>query len=114
MNDEIVIDYRDQTKPMVSLIFVAAAAGFAAAVVHAALVREHLAHWWGYGAFFAAVAVVQALAAVALLGRPERRILIAVAAGNVGLIGLYVFSRTVGTPFIGPHAALPNRWRQSI
>lgn len=83
---------------------IAAVAGFVAAIAHAVVVRDHLAHWWGYGLFFASVAATQALAAVTLYRRPGRKLLAAVAIGDLGLIALYVISRTLGTPFVGPHA----------
>ena len=104
MDREIVVENRDQTSAIVSLPFVALATGLTAAIVHAAVVREHLAHWWGYGAFFAVVAVVQAMAAIALFRAPTRKLLGAVAIGNLSLIALYALSRTIGTSFVGPHA----------
>jgi hypothetical protein len=85
---------------------IAALTGLVAAIVHALVVREHLAHWWGYGAFFAGVAAAQGLTAVALWRRPGRKLLYAVALGDVALIALYVVSRTVGAPPIGPHAGV--------
>jgi hypothetical protein len=84
-------------------ITVAAAAGFVAAIVHALVVREHLAHWWGYGWFFTLLAAVQAVTAISLLRRPSKRFLVALAACDLGLIALYVISRTAGVP-VGPHA----------
>ena len=104
MDPETVIDSRDRSRRASSLAQVACAAGLVAAAAHAAVVREHLAHWWGYGTFFAVVAVAQALAAVALYRRPNRRLMLAVAIGNLGLILLYALSRAGGTSFVGPHA----------
>lgn len=82
-------------------------AGFAslgAGLVHLAVVQEHLAVWWGYGAFFLVLAVVQvgwALAALAARGQaPLRR---TVAYGSLAVVALWVFTRTVGVP-AGPDA----------
>ncbi|MGH2795197.1 MAG: hypothetical protein ACRDKG_12935, partial [Actinomycetota bacterium] len=104
MDQEIVVDSRDRSRGAVSPTLVACAAGLVAAGAHAAVVREHFGHWWGYGAFFAVVAVVQAIAAVSLYRRPSRRLMLAVAIGNFGLILLYASSRALGSSFVGPHA----------
>jgi hypothetical protein len=112
LEDEIIVTNRQHPtfswpwhRPAVaSLPAAAALLGLVAALIHAWVVREHLAHWWGYGVFFAVVAVAQAAAAVLLYGRPSRRLLVGVIAANAGLIVLYIVSRTVGTPFLGPHA----------
>ncbi len=87
---------------------IAAAAGFIAALIHAVVTREHLAHWWGYGAFFAGLAAAQAVAAVLIAQSPGRRLVIAVVAGNIGMLVLYVLSRALGTTFVGPHAGHPE------
>ena len=50
-------------------------AGFAslgAGLVHLAVVREHLAEWWVYGVFFAAIGTLQILWALAALARDTR------------------------------------------
>ena len=88
-------------------------------MIHAAEAPEHFAEWWGYGAFFATAAAAQALLAVLLLwapwqggaGRPGRvgrsgtRLLIAAAiAGNGAIVALYVVTRTIGIPLVGPEA----------
>ena len=108
MDEEIVIDVRDRRKPFVTTLSLASAAGLVAAVAHAAVVREHLAQWWGYGVFFGVVAVVQTAAAVVLYRRPTPRTLVSVVAGNLALISLYTVSRTIGVPLVGPHAGHPE------
>ena len=87
---------------------IAAASGFVAALIHAVVTREHLAHWWGYGAFFAGLAVVQAVAAVLIVRRPGLRLYLAVVASNAAVLALYALSRTLGTSFVGPHAGQPE------
>lgn len=85
------------------------AAGLAAtaAVIHAVEAPRHLVEWWGYGLFFVITAVAQAALAVLLL-RPPRRaegwIARAGIAGNLAIAGLYLLTRTVGIPLVGPGA----------
>jgi hypothetical protein len=88
-----------------------AAAGLAlgAAVIHVYVAPEHLREWWVYGSFFIGVAVAQlALAGLVLLG-PRIEVVLVGIWGTVGLIGIYVVSRTVGLPLTPPgghhHAA---------
>ena len=79
-------------------------AGFAslgAGLVHLAVVREHLAEWWVYGVFFAAIGMLQILWAMVALAcdtAPSPR---AIAGVNAGVIVLWVLTRTVGLP-VGP------------
>ena len=97
----------------------AAAFSGAAAVVHGAAVDEHLREWWGYGIFFLFAAVAQMFYAVLLLTRPwrrtppkaddeslERQALGAGIVGNAFLVVLYVWTRTVGIPGLGPGAGV--------
>jgi len=81
---------------------VAAVASVLAGLVHYAAVPEHRAEWFWYGAFFTLAGALQIVwAALAWTG--QRRWLAVGAVGTVALIGLWVFTRTVGVPF-GPHA----------
>ena len=93
-----------------------------AAMVHGIVTPEHLAEWWGYGAFFIVAAVAQALYAMILfsirdpLQLPPRSytyrqwhglidgLLIAGILGNLAIIALYIVTRTVGIPSFGPEA----------
>lgn len=96
---------------------VAAWASLGAGAVHGALVRDHLEEWWGYGLFFLVAGLVQLLIGLALLTeavnaqdtgpswRTVRRGLYAIGlVVNVGLVALYVVTRTTGIPFFGPEA----------
>lgn len=79
-------------------------AGFAslgAGLVHLAVVQEHLAEWWLYGAFFAVVGAAQILWGLGALARDRAPLLRLVAAGNIALVALWAITRTVGLP-IGP------------
>lgn len=99
----------------------AAGLSLAAAVIHGLVAPEHLAEWWGYGAFFIAATVAQGGYAIILALQPwrydasgelraehgshtARVIYLLGIAGNAAIIVLYVVTRTVGVPFFGPEA----------
>ncbi|QIN81373.1 hypothetical protein GBA63_01090 [Rubrobacter tropicus] len=85
-------------------LFAASGLSLLAAAIHLWAVPEHLFEWWGYGAFFVALSLLQGLFAVALLRRPSRGLLLSGAFANLGVVAFYVTTRTAGIPFIGPHA----------
>lgn len=91
----------------------------AAALMHGLNVGEHLAEWWGYGLFFLFAAAGQFVFGLILIVRPwnydatgghrdgrryARMFYWAGAVGNTFLIALYLVTRTVGIPFLGPQA----------
>ncbi len=80
---------------------VVAMASLASAAIHLEVVPEHREEWWVFGAFFAALAVVQVLTAALVLWWPRQSILAGVAGLNVGVVLLWLVSRTSGLP-IGP------------
>jgi hypothetical protein len=82
------------------------AAALGAGLLHAAFAPGHFAEDWAHGLFFAVVAWLQLLLAVALFARLRRWIF---AAGllNLAVIAVWVVSRTVGVPF-GPNAGVPE------
>jgi hypothetical protein len=82
-----------------------AAGLFGAAVIHAAVVPEHIAEWTAAGVFFVVLSAAElaGAAAVLLSGRPV--VLIAAAALSVGPLLLWAYSRTRGLPF-GPEAGV--------
>jgi EamA domain-containing membrane protein RarD len=55
------------------------------------------------GAFCFAVAWFQAVSAIAIVARPNRRLLLLAVAVNLVVVGIWVWSRTTGLP-IGPEA----------
>ncbi len=80
-----------------------------AGAIHLSVTPAHFEEWWGYGAFFAVVAAVQVLYGLAWLGvRPDPALLRPLAASGIGLhlalLVLYLVTRTIGTPMVGPHA----------
>ena len=87
-----------------ALASVAAALSIVAGYIHLVVAPEHFKEWWGYGIFFLTVAIAQAVYGVALLLRPRRSLLAVGFIGNLLLIVLWVWTRTVGVPLIGPGA----------
>jgi hypothetical protein len=90
-----------------------AAAGLSlvAAWVHLAYTASHWQDWWGYGMFFLAMGVFQGLCAPAIVRWPRSAwVALAAIAGNVGIVGMYVVSRTAGVP-AGPHAGVVEEAR---
>jgi hypothetical protein len=82
-----------------------AAAGLSllAAWVHLAYVASHWQDWWAYGAFFLGMGVFQGVSVPAIVHRPRSTpVALAVIAGNLAIVGMYVLSRTAGIP-MGPH-----------
>jgi ethanolamine transporter EutH len=73
----------------------------AAALVHLALAPEHFAQWWLLGVLFGAAAALQLALAIALVRRPGRTPIAWACALNVGIVAVWLLSRTAGTPF-GP------------
>ncbi|MDP9243242.1 MAG: hypothetical protein M3O84_08730, partial [Actinomycetota bacterium] len=80
----------------------------ASALIHGAVVPEHLAEFPLFGIFFAVVALSQAFWAIALLGwGPSRPLLRWSVLLNVGIVLLWAVSRTVGLP-LGPDTGTPE------
>lgn len=71
------------------------------AVIHAAVVPEHLHEWPAAGTFFMALAAAEVVAAVTALDRPSRATIGLAALVSVGPLALWAYSRTLGMPF-GP------------
>jgi hypothetical protein len=87
------------------LVIAAAALSLLAAAIHVWVMPEHFGEWWGYGAFFLVVAVAQALYAGLLVRRtPEPSLIWAGVLGNLAIIVLWAWTRTIGIPLFGPHA----------
>lgn len=86
------------------LVVAAAALSLLAGAIHLLVAPAHFEEWWGYGAFFLAVAATQIGFAPLLLARARPAWFAAGIAGNLAIVGLYVITRTVGIPFFGPAA----------
>ena len=83
---------------------------FAAATGHVAAALVHLSHGWSITAFFLVAAAVQ-VAAAGRIGRGTAAagLVVAVLLGTLGLVLLYVASRTVNLPFGGVHTVHNDR-----
>jgi hypothetical protein len=84
-----------------------AALSLGAGVIHFAVSGGHFDVSAWHGAFFAVVAWLQLSYAVAVALRPTRRLLVAGAFLNAGIIGVWAMSRIWGVP-IGPDAWTPE------
>lgn len=84
------------------LPWLAAALSLAAAGIHFAVAPEHFDEYWLFGWFFIVVAWLQAIWALALVGFASRRlVLIGGISLNVAVVGLWLWTRTIGVP-VGP------------
>jgi peptidoglycan/LPS O-acetylase OafA/YrhL len=76
--------------------------------IHLAYVSSHWDYWWAYGAFFLATGLFQALLAPALMRWPGSWTALVGIAGNVAIIGMYLWSRLYAIP-MGPHKGVLER-----
>lgn len=78
-----------------------------AAVIHLAVVPEHLAEWPAAGAFFVLLSLAEVATAAAVLLRPGRASLVLAAATSAGPLLVWAWSRAWGLPF-GPDPSVPE------
>jgi len=103
-----VAGHRTSTVRWSAAALVAAGLSLAAGWIHFAYVSSHWQNWWAYGMFFLVAGVFQALFAPAMLKWPTRWTALVGIAGNLGIIGMYVMSRTYGIP-MGPHIGVVEK-----
>lgn len=99
------------TRSVVPAQFVSLAAALlsmAVAVIHFAVIKEHLDEYWLYGVFFIAVGAGQLSWAFLVLWRPSRLVYWLGAIGNAAIAVFFIITRTIGT-LIGPGASEPAR-----
>jgi hypothetical protein len=89
-------------------VLAAAGVSLLAGWVHLAYTSAHLRAWWAYGAFFLVVGLGQGLLAAALLRWPRPVVAIAGIAGNLGVVMMYVVTRSGGIP-LGPHKGVVEK-----
>jgi hypothetical protein len=77
------------------------------AVIHLAVVPEHLREWPLAAAFFVGLSVVELVLAVAVLRSESRSVFLAGSAISAASAVLWAASRTVGLP-VGPEAFSPE------
>jgi hypothetical protein len=78
-----------------------------AAAIHFAVMPEHLAEWWAFGGFFAALGWFQALWSIGYLAGPSGRLARFAIAVNLATVLVWAWSRTIGLP-IGPDPGVPE------
>jgi FtsP/CotA-like multicopper oxidase with cupredoxin domain len=93
--------------PGPALLFGAALLTAGPAAIHFAVAPMHFQEYVPFGVFFVAAGALQLAAAAAMLLRPSRRLFLASGAGTIGVIALYLLSRTAGVP-VGPHPGRPE------
>jgi hypothetical protein len=77
------------------------------AVIHAAVIPDHLAEWTAAGVFFILLTVAQVAIAGLLMTRLNHALLLTGVLLNAGLLLLWLYSRTLGLPF-GPNPGIPE------
>jgi hypothetical protein len=90
-----------------TVVLLVAGVAFIGGLIHIGAAVDHFGEFPLYTLVFAVLAMVQIAWAAMILWRPSRRVLLFGCAFNVGVIGLWVASRTVGVP-IGPRAWVPE------
>jgi hypothetical protein len=90
--------------PVCTLLPAAAGLSLAAGLFHSLVISEHLAEWWGYGSFFVVISLAQVLYPIVLDRWPGRCLFLLGIVGNLASLLLWLVSRTVGIPFVGPDA----------
>jgi hypothetical protein len=78
-----------------------------AAAIHFAVMPEHVAEWWAFGAFFAALGWFQALWSIGYLAQPSERLAWVAIVINLATVLVWAWSRTLGLP-IGPDPGVPE------
>lgn len=90
---------RTADSPLPGSLRLAVLGSTGAGLVHAAVTPEHVHHAAALGWFFALVCLAQLTWVVLVLVRPVRRVVTAGVLGNLGVVLLWAWTRTVGIPF---------------
>ena len=79
-----------------------ALASLFAGVIHLAVTPEHLEQWWAFGAFFIVTGLFQLAFALVVVRRPTWPVAVTGIAVNLGIVLVWVVSRTTGLPVTPP------------
>ena len=79
-----------------------ALASLFAGVIHLAVTPEHLEEWWAFGAFFIVTGLFQLTFALVVVRRPTWPVAVTGIAVNLGIVLVWVVSRTTGLPISPP------------
>jgi hypothetical protein len=85
--------------------WIAAACSIGAALIHLAVIEDHLHEYPPFGVAFALLAVFQLAWPLAYLPRPSRSLALAAVVVNLGTALVWLWSRTIGLP-VGPDPGL--------
>jgi hypothetical protein len=96
-----VIQATDRTK---GVLYTVATLSLLAALIHLWVMPEHFQEWWGYGMFFLVAAIAQGVYVPLLLRWPNRNVLLLGIVGNSAIVLLYLLTRVMGIPLLGPEA----------
>ncbi len=92
----------DRPAPIADGAKVVAWLSITAGAIHAIAAIDHFSHWWLYGVFFLVLTYGQVLWGISLLRKtPSDRTLTIGAKANLAIVGVWLFSRTIGVP-LGP------------
>jgi hypothetical protein len=80
----------------------------AAALIHFAVIRQHVLEYWLYGWFFAAIGLGQLIGGLLVVVRPRRWLFWSIVLGDVLVALTWVITRIYGT-VIGPDASTPEK-----
>ena len=98
---EITAEPRSGLTQILRVVLAVLSAG--AAVIHFAVIAQHLDEWWLSGLFFIGVALFQLVWAVTVLIRPSPLVSLTGAVVNALVVVTWIVSRTTGVP-VGPEA----------
>ena len=99
----------DATSALGLAAMTAAGLSLAAAWIHFSYTASHWPDWWAYGAFFLGTGVFQSLCVPAIVRWPRSSwVALATIAGNLGIVGMYFYTRTVRVP-MGPHEGIVEK-----
>jgi hypothetical protein len=90
-----------------TVVLLIAAVAFMGGLIHIGAAVDHFNAFPLYTLVFAVLAAVQVAWAATLLWRPSRRVLLFGCAFNIGVVALWVASRTIGVP-IAPRVWVPE------
>jgi hypothetical protein len=82
-----------------------ALASVLAGAIHLAVAPEHLEEWWLYGTFFVVTGLFQLGYAATVLRWPTPLVALTGIAVNLGIVLIWVMSRTTGLPITPPEGA---------
>jgi hypothetical protein len=85
-----------------------AALSMVAGCIHAVVAAPHFGEYWLFGALFVALAALQLAWGALVWERPSRGVYLAGLVLNLGVIAVWIVSRTVGLP-LGPEAGSPEQ-----